>query len=293
MGETTIRQALEEFKTEYMPARNYAPRTRTEYINDLEDLADFLEAAGYIRIGEIGLSQLERYQTELDNRGLAGSTRKRKTITIRSFFDFLHRRGYVTYDVARHLIPPYSENYLPRVLTSTEYQRLLSICSENIRDTAIVELLLQTGIRLTELVRLHTYDIDLSEDGSRGLVRIVNGGGRRGREIPLNSKACQALKIYLQNHIFTSTQAMFINRFGKPLGPRGVQKMLYKYFTQIGIHGASVRSFRHTFGTQHMAKGTKQKNIQEVMGHKDIRSLEVYAILANQLKEKELEEHSL
>jgi site-specific recombinase XerD len=89
MGEKTFRQALEEFKTVYLPARNYAPRTRKEYANDLTELTEFLEQIGIVRVGDIALSQLERYLAQLDQKGYAGATRKRKTVAIRMFFSFL------------------------------------------------------------------------------------------------------------------------------------------------------------------------------------------------------------
>jgi len=293
MGETTLRQALGEFQAVYMPLRNYAPRTRIEYINDLEDLMQFLEKAGIKRVGEVSLPDLERYQAELDNRGLTGSTRKRKTISIRTFFNFLHRSGYVHNNVSNRLIPPYSENTIPRVLTQTEYQRLISICSQNIRDHAVIELVLQTGIRLSELVRLNIYDIDLPEGDELGIVRIICGGGRKSRNLPLNSKASQALANYLQIRPASPTSIFFVNRFGTPLGPRGVQKIVQKYMTKAGIRGASVQSLRHTFGVHHAVRGTSLRTIQEVMGFKDIRSTEIYVILAKQMMRKELEEHAL
>src|SRR4030067_1400108 len=104
MGEITLHQALDEFCTIYMPSRNFAIRTRKEYLNDLEDLLRFLNATHISRVGEVGLSHLERYLAELDSRGYTGSTRKRKTITIHSFFNFLNREGYVADDVSRRLI---------------------------------------------------------------------------------------------------------------------------------------------------------------------------------------------
>jgi site-specific recombinase XerD len=267
-------------------------------MNDLEGLVQFLERAGVNRVGEVSLSQLERYQAELDHRGYTGSTRKRKTISIRSFFAFLYHDGFIANDISRRLIPPYSENTIPRVFTQAEYQRLLSACAHDTRDTAIIELMLQTGIRLSELIRLTIYDIDLPPTGGpetqeMGLVRIVGGGGRKSRNLSLNSKACQALQAYLQTRPDAPTGILFINKFGTPLGPRGVQKLMQKYLNQAGIRGASVHSLRHTFGTHHAAKGTNLKTIQEVMGHQDIRTTEIYISLAKEMQRKELQEHAL
>jgi integrase/recombinase XerD len=293
MGEITLRQALDEFKAIYLPARNYARRTRTEYLSDIKELVAFLENAGVSRVGDVNLPHLERYQAEMDNRGLTGSTRKRKTISIRTFFNFLHSWGYVSINISDRLIPPFSENPIPRVLTQAEYQRLLAAYSPNIRDTAIIEMLLQTGIRLSELILLKTQDINLPEDNEMGMVRIVGGGGRRGRNLPLNSKACQAVKAYLQTQNGATNTNIFVNRFGKPLGARGVQKMVQKRLARAGIHDASVHSLRHTFAVQQLIKGTSAKTIQEVLGHQDIRTTEIYVALAREAVSKELEENAL
>jgi site-specific recombinase XerD len=297
MGEVTLKQTLDEFKTVYMPSRNYAPRTREEYLNDVEELVEFLNQAGIVRVGELGLSSLDRYLAHLDNRGLAGATRKRKVIVIRGFLTFLYRNRYLTNDISRQLVPPYGENTLPRILTQSEYQRLLSASSSNIRDHAIVQLLLQTGIRLSELVHLTLLDFDLpgdTEEGElTGKIRVVAGGGRKSRELPLNSKAWQAVKIYLKSRPDVQSNNVFSNNSGKPLGERGVQKMVTKYMVLAGLHGASVHTLRHTFAVQHLVKGTSLETVRDVLGHKDIRTTESYMPLAKEMARKELEANAL
>lgn len=298
MGDITLQQALDQFRTIYMPSRNFAFRTRQEYSTDLADLLQFLRAIGIARVGEVGLSHLEGYLAELDRRGYAGSTRKRKTITIRTFFGFLQREGFVANDVALRLIPPYSELTVPRVLTQSEYQRFMSACSQSLRDTALIELLLQTGIRLSELVRLKQSDLDLPDPDAPGVdligqVRITSGGGRKSRCIPLNYRGCQALIHYLEHRPAFPDSTVFANRFGEPLGPRGVQKLIKKYLDRAGVRGASVHSLRHTFGAQHAARGTSLKTIQAAMGHQDIRTTMLYVSLAQSSMRTELQSHAL
>jgi site-specific recombinase XerD len=298
MGEITIREAIEEYEKIYLPARNLAERTRIEYANDLIDLVVFLEKAGARRVGDVGLIHLERYLAELDRRGYAGSTRKRKTVTIRSLFSFLYASGRITNNIARKLIPPLGENDLPRVLTQSEYQRLLEACVDNKRDRAIIELLLQTGIRLSELTRLNISDIEMP-DGSNentedlGNLHIQGKRGNSGRTIPLNNKACKAMGDYLQVRPDANTSILFLNRFRRPLGQRGVQKVVQKYLELAGIRGASVHTLRHTFGAHHIAKGTSIKTVQKAMGHKDERSTSIYNLLAHEVMNRELREHAL
>src|SRR3989337_2812211 len=96
MGDITLKQALDEYKDIYMASRNFASRTRVEYLNDLEDLIQFLDQLGIKAVKDIGLPQLERYLAELDRRGLAASPRKRKVVSIRSFLWYLYQDRYIS-----------------------------------------------------------------------------------------------------------------------------------------------------------------------------------------------------
>jgi site-specific recombinase XerD len=98
---------------------------------------------------------------------------------------------------------------------------------------------------------------------------------------------------YLEHCPATPNGTVFTNRFGKPLGPRGVQKLIKKYLDRAGIRGASVHSLRHTFGAQHAARGTSLKTIQEAMGHQDIRTTSLYLSLAQHTMQAELQAHVL
>jgi site-specific recombinase XerD len=195
MGNITLRKALDDYKMVYMPYRNFAERTREEYQNDLEDLVGFLEKSGIHVVGKLELAYIERYLAELERRGFAGATRRRKTITIRSFLKFLYQDQYIASNISKKLIPPYLDNKMPTYLTQVEYNRLRSACAGNVRDTAMVELLLQTGIRLSELTNLLLDDIELHDNG--GVIRVRGSRGKEDRILPLNSKASQALNAYL------------------------------------------------------------------------------------------------
>lgn len=297
MGEMGIGQMFEEFKTVYMPARNYALRTRKEYSHDLQELVDFLSDVSIQKIGELSLSHLERYLAFLDEKGFAGATRKRKVVAIHTFFNFLHREGYISNDISKRLITPFAEQTIPRVLTQAEYNRLLAVCSHHSRDFAIITLLLQTGIRLSELVRLKIQEIELpvETENNRGVgqLMVIGGNGRKDRTLPTNSKACEALRSYLNVRPDATIGNVFLNRSGKVFSGRGVEKMLYKYLAKAGIFGASVHTLRHTFATHHAAKGTSIKTIQKVMGHKDTRTTEIYFSLASQMQHREVQENAL
>src|SRR5688572_21991423 len=107
MGEITIWKALDDYKTVYMPYRNFAERTRVEYQNDLEGFTGFLEEKGINHVKEIGLPIIERYVSHLEQEGFASLTRKRKVVAIRSFISFLYQDGYIDTNIANRIVLPF------------------------------------------------------------------------------------------------------------------------------------------------------------------------------------------
>jgi len=298
MGEIMLKKALDDYKTIYMPYRNFADRTREEYLNDLQGFVTYLEQAGVRDVRDIGLPIVERYAAHLEHEGFASLTRKRKIVAVRSFLSFLHQDGYIETNLANKVVLPYTESSVPNVLTQVECDRLRKVCAENARDRAIIELLLQTGIKLSELVALKVDDIDIqprkeNTDKLTGHMRILGSRGKPERVIPLNTKACDALSSYREERAGAENATFFLNRFGEPIKERGVQKMLRKYLKAAKIGNASIQTLRHTFGAHHIAKGTELKTVQEVMGLKDTRSVSIYLSLAKEIVSRELQENAL
>jgi integrase/recombinase XerD len=291
MGGITLRKALDDYKTIYMPYRNYADRTRIEYLSDLEDFLEYLDRSGYSLVQELSVPLIERYTAKLEQKGFASVTRKRRIVAIRSFLAFLYQEHHLRTNIAKMVVIPFTETAVPFVLTQAECDRLRKACASSARDFAIVELLLQTGIKLSELVHLTVDDLQMGED--EGFMRILRSRGKKERLIPLNNKASVALKKYLAVRTSPENSVLFLNRFSEPLGASGVQKMLRKHLRSAGIGKASIHTLRHTFGAQHIAKGTSLKTIQEVMGLKDTRSTSIYQSLAKEVIRKEIEQNSL
>jgi site-specific recombinase XerD len=301
MSETTttytLTEALDLFVTVGMPARNLAERTRQEYTHDLADLLAFLAGRGLTTVVEVGLPDLEAYQAEMDRRGYKAATRERKTYAIKTFFKWLHRQGMVASNVASQLIPPRAAKTEPRYLSKSEYQALLRACSHQPRDAAIIELYLQTGMRLSELPRLTLADVELPKRISRdpdnmGWVRVTRKGGKT-EEIPLNYKACQALKAWLKVRPQVDHDGLFVSKFKTKMTPRAIQYMVRKYLREAGIQGASVHTLRHTMATHHVAAGTDLKTVQETLGHADLSTTAIYVSLAKKAQRKALQENAL
>jgi site-specific recombinase XerD len=292
MGDIRLRKALDDYKTVYMPYRNFAKRTRVEYQNDAGDWVEFLEKSGINHVKAIGIPIIERYVAHLEQEGLASVTRKRRVVAIRSFLAFLYQDGYIDTNIAKRIVLPFTESSMPYVLTQTECDRIRQACAGNPRDRATIEILLQTGIKLSEITRLTLNDISFGEDQS-GFMRMLASRGKRERIIPLNIKVSVAIKNYLDARKNIGNNILFLNRFGEPIGERGVQKMFRKYLQKAEVGRATVQTLRHTFGAQHIAKGTSLKTIQEVMGLKDARSTTIYHALAKKVVSRELQENAL
>jgi site-specific recombinase XerD len=296
-GTLSLTEALELFIVEGMPARNFSERTRAVYLSDLRNTIAYLESLGVRELGEVGLQHLESYQAEMDRRAYKPSTRNRKTHSLKTFFAYLTRHAIIMKNVAAELIPPAVPTQEPRYLPKDEYQRLQLACRHHPRDAAIIEVFLQTGMRLSELARLTLDDIELPTKITRdpdntGEVRIKRKGGKVS-SLVLNHKACKALSVYLKVRPRVSYSTVFITKFGKPMGVRSIQQAIEKHLDEAGIRGISVHKLRHTFATHHVAQGTDLKLIQDMLGHASLKTTAVYLATAKKAQRKALQENAL
>ena len=195
-----LETGLAQFAQVYMPARNFAARTRQEYQSDLEDLAAFLKERQALTWSVVGLRDLQHFMAELDRKRLAPSSRNRKTYAIKTFFGFLYQSGYLRENPAGELIPPAIPQKERRFLREEEYLALLAQAHET-RDRAILEVFLQTGLRLLELTQLSVSDLELprritKDPENVGFLKVRR---KRGKEVllPLNWKACEALSAWI------------------------------------------------------------------------------------------------
>lgn len=187
---------------------------------------------------------------------------------------------------------------MPRVLSEGEYKRLLLAVSHEPRDAAIIELLLQTGMRLSELAQLTLSAVTLptkitKDEGSVGAVHI-RGKGRRERIITLNWKACKAVRAYLNQRPKDARDPhLFLTKFGLGIGPRSIENIVSKYLDDAGISGASTHTLCHTFATQHVKRKTSLRVVQEALGHASLATTSIYVGLARELMDKELQQNAL
>lgn len=294
----TMQQALDRFLTYEAAARNFTASTRTTYTYDLRA---FLAASpDCLTPGQLNLATVKQYLVALDQRGLSSATKHRKLAVIKSFMAFLEAEEppLVPVPFAARIPLPRVERREPRYLSKEEYQALLREAASHPRDAAILEVLLQTGIRLQELVNLTHDDVELPVKPKRatevweGSMRVQRKR-RKVQYLPLNARACQKLQAYLKVRPVAGSRALFLTKYRTPMTSRSVQKALKKYAQAAGIPWAHPHTLRTTFCTHHIANGSPITAIKEMVGHENLATTNVYAGLVKSTQRKAMQEHAL
>lgn len=301
-----LADAFEQFTQFYMPALNYSPITRRGYSFDVREFLDWITGDGARFCNDLAVDRINLYLSTLDGRGLRGNSRRRKVIAIKAFLGYLTSCKIIPTDFGSTIIWPAQEEDEPKPLSKDQYKRLLEAARGNLRDAAIFELLIQSGIRLSELTALKVADLSLparpSPDPTKGFgIMDVKRKGRRQQTLIINYPACRALKAYLQvrphylkaKYADPNEQALFLNKYGKPLANRDVQRALKKYAKEAGVAWAHVHTLRTTYITHHIAKGTDIKTIQAHAGHTNLATTNRYVAYVKEASARAMQEHAL
>jgi site-specific recombinase XerD len=167
---------------------------------------------------------------------------------------------------------------------------MLSLAGGNPKDYAILQVFLQTGIRVSELISLRIDDVDLTS----GALRVTSGKGMVAREIELEKRGIQAIRNWLANRPSSPYDQLFLNKDGEPISERGVRKIVVKYRQRAGItKKASCHSLRHTFATYKAEKGVSPFQLKEWLGHANLNTTQIYVHMARQNAKKVMEATSL
>jgi integrase/recombinase XerC len=215
------------------------------------------------------------------NKGLSKITISRRLSSIRSFFKFLHREGYIQSNPAKLVSNPKLPKLLPKFLSVDETFALVEkpggIGFMSVRDRAILELLYSSGLRVSELAGLNMEDLNAKE----GLVK-VRGKGKKERIVPIGTKAIDAIKSYLIERMLLKTreEAVFLNRLGTRLTDRGVRRIVVKYARASAINGQiGPHTLRHSFASHMLQGGADLRVIQELLGHASLSTTQKYTHL--------------
>jgi site-specific recombinase XerD len=270
----TMQDSLSAF-VRNLEGLNRSPETIRSYRSDLMGFFIWLAENNLAAVSPDRIKRIDitEYLASLGSRGISGQTMARKVSAVREYFRYLVVHECIERSPADGVETPKREKRIRNCFTPTEYNTILSLAGSNVRDYALFQVLLQTGIRLGELVALDLGDIDLREK----ILRVKEGKGKQGRMIALEEKALKALRNYLSVRPRVYTSALFLNRHQERLGERGVQKLVAKYLVNARIEKrASTHSFRHTFGTMKAQKGVDVYHLQAMMGHTSILNTQIY-----------------
>ncbi len=251
-----------------------SPHTLRAYTKDLAEFSAFLDEEPE----DIDYLDIRSWIAALHHRSLKKSSISRKLATIRSYFKYLHREGYVKKNPAKLVSSPKIPKTLPRFLDIDETFSLMdSPKGETFiptRDKAMLELLYSSGLRVSELTSLDVVDLDIKE----ALVR-VKGKGRKERIVPIGSKAMEAIQNYLPERISLKKKspALFLNNRGGRLTQRSVRRILVGYSRMINLKGnVGPHTLRHTFATHLLHEGADLRAIQELLGHSSLSTTQKY-----------------
>lgn len=270
-----LSSAQEQF-IKYLTDNRRAHATILAYSKDIEQLMVFLSNMGKKTISEIEKLDLEAFLKKLGADGYTPKSLSRKINSIKTFYRFLKNQNYININPATEITHPKYETKPPRILSKMEYRALRDACRSDVRTYAIVELFLQTGIRIGELANLKYEDITDKE------LIIRPQENHPKRTIPLNKAAKAALDKWLAIRPKINDGAVFVTKTGRPLLVRNIRTTIDRYFKIAGIENAKVNDLRHTFIAHHLASGTPLTVISQLVGHKRLATTEKYLDLVKE-----------
>jgi len=256
----------------HLKEKSRSSATILAYGKDIEQLIEYLKAAGKNDVAQVSLEDLQSFMEKLSKETYTAKSISRKTNSTKTFFKFLKAQGYITEDPANSLEHPKFENKPPRILTKLEYRALRDAARSDTRMLAVIELLLQSGIRIGELAQLRVEDINL--DG--GSLSVPKFEGSNERTIPLNRAAADAITKYLEVRPKTPSHALFITKTGRPLLIRNIRTAIDRYFRIAGIKEAKVNDLRHTWVAHQLQAGVPLTMVSKLAGHKRLSTTERY-----------------
>lgn len=276
-------QDLERYLNHLSQERRLSAHTCTGYARDLRHLAAFCDRQGRADWAALGAHDLRAYAAACHREGLSGKSIQRRLSAARGLFAYLLREGRAGHNPAQDIRAPKSGRRLPAVLDADQVARLLDAQAQDalgVRDLAFMELLYSSGLRLAELTALDLPDLDLTG----GLV-TVTGKGRKTRVVPVGRRAREALTRWLGVRARLlppgrDTAALFLGRHGRRLSGRAVQQRLDLWARRQGLDGrVHPHRLRHSFASHLLESSGDLRAVQELLGHADISTTQVYTHL--------------
>lgn len=275
--------AIQKFIYYLHNTKKTSRNTEVSYERDLKKMVQFLEQQGITDVTQITATNLNSYMLYLERENFASSTVSRSVASMRAFFQYLYKENIIKTDPSGNLKPPKVEKKAPEILTIEEVDLLLRQPSKEspkgIRDKAMLEILYATGIRVSELIHLKVSDVNLP----MGYITCTENG--KERIIPFGNVSKKALTAYLSGSRDSLLGAhdcdtLFMNCSGRPMSRQGFWKVLKSYAKEAKITAdITPHTLRHSFATHLIQNGADLKSVQEMLGHADISSTQIYVNL--------------
>jgi len=261
--------------------KNYSMHTLVNYRYDLEEFNRFWQQEDIEKIDYI---VLRRYLASLKEKHLKSRSVARRLSSLRSFFKFLTREGFLKTNPMLSLSSPKLDKHLPQFLTEEEVVRLIDAVvltgSDDLlrlRNKALLEVFYSTGMRISEVAGLNQEDVDFVSSTVK-----VRGKGKKERLVPIGEQALRVLRSYLDVRA-RNDQAIFLNKNSRRITPRGIRGIVSKYLRLASIKdGVSVHTLRHSFATHLLNRGADLRSVQELLGHADLSTTQIYTHLTTE-----------
>lgn len=264
-----IKDAHKQF-VDYLKSKNHSSATILAYGKDIEQLSKFLSDLEKHNIHEVKTDDLQAFLAQMTDSGYTPKSVSRKLNSTRTFYRYLKVNEMITDDPSLLVSHPKYELAPPRILKPTEYRALRDAARNDARMFAIIELLLQTGIRIGELAELRLTDMAGEELKVRAMEK------HEERMVPLNPSAKEALDRYLKIRPQVTDNHIFVTKSGKPFLVRNIRTAIERYFRLAEIENAKVNDLRHTFVAHHLKHGVSLVLLSKILGHKRISTTERY-----------------
>lgn len=278
MSADALRMQVEAYLEHLAVERRLSAHTTENYRRDLVALLEWMDAGGIADFADIDGERLRGFIAGEHRRGLSPKSLQRRLSALRSFFRYLLKRGRLAANPAQGLRAPKAPRKLPQILDPDEMTQLVEVPTDaplGLRDRALLELLYSSGLRVSELCALRWRDLDLAE----ALVR-VSGKGGKVRIVPVGSHALVALAQWKDDQRAATEAPVFPGRAGKPITPRAVQLRLRQLAQQQGIwKRVHPHLLRHSFASHVLESSGDLRGVQELLGHANIGTTQVYTHL--------------
>lgn len=277
-----MEKLIEDFLGHLKHERGYSENTVSSYRRDLVRFERHLKGLNVNSVTGITRPVISSFVTALVGTGLDASTVEQHIAAIKSFFAFLVREGRVKINPTSDIRLPRKSKRLPKALTMNEAKNLVE-SPRSARDKAIMELLYATGIRASELVGLTLNDVNLDV----GFIKCFGKGGKE-RIVPMGAAAISAVREYVNSsRPKTQSDVLFLDKNKKQLSRQGLWFIVKKYVRSSGVRAsASTHTLRHSFATHLLEKGADLRSVQEMLGHSDIATTQIYTSVSRERLKK-------